>query len=308
MKVNNLKEQVKNKIKQKSIESPTESPEESPEESPTESPEEYKQKYYKDYKQEYNEIKNNKERIYKLVIEATDNFTKILSTNDIKENYKELYWGGNGVGDRWANKYFNYTVIYANKLPSLYSENNNEKVPANVLNEFLELNNGKGKKGIIGIFVHSIRKNNQTRPINNNILKIITNLPCVICGTNNTVCDHKNDLYNDNRVLNRKTQIIEDFQPLCNHCNLQKRQVCKKEQETKQLYSAKNIQRYKIYPFEFPWEKKIFDIKDIYCKNGTYWFDPVEFDKNICFYSLYTIPIINEIKYKIKINKIKLIS
>jgi len=239
-----------------------------------------------------------------LVIQVTNNFTQIISTFDIKEKYKQLYWGGNGVGDRWAKKLFNYSVIYSKKT-SLYSENDDDKIPTNILNDFLENNKGTG---IIGIFVHSKRLNNQKRPIHKNIHKIITNLSCVICGTHNTICDHKNDLYNDERILNLDTQLINDFQPLCNHCNLQKRQICKIEKETNKLFTAKNIERYKIYPFEFPWEKKIFDINDIYCKNGTYWFDPVEFDKNICYYSLYTIPIINEIKYKIKTNKLKLIS
>ena len=90
---------------------------------------------------------------------------------------------------------------------------------------------------------------------------------------------------------------------MCNHCNLQKRQISKLEHQTKKIYSAKNIERYKIYPFEFPWEKKDFDVNDINCKFGTYWYDPVEFDKNIYYYLIYTIPIINEIK-----NKVKLIS
>lgn len=89
-------------------------------------------------------------------------------------------------------------------------------------------------------------------------------------------------------------KIIED---LCNHCNLQKRQICNIEKKNEKLYSAKNIERYKIYPFEFPWEKKAFDINDISC---TYWFDLIEFDKNIYYYSIYIIPIINEIKNKIK--------
>ena len=247
---------------------------------------------------------NIKESLDELVIQATDNFTKILSTNEIKDNYKELYWGGNGVGDRWANKKFNYSVIYSKKQPSLYSEND-DKIPTDILNEFLQTNKGAG---IIGIFVHSRRKNNQKRPISKNIHKEITSLSCVMCGTHSTICDHKNDLYNDIRVLSLETQLIGDFQPLCNHCNLQKRQVCKKEEETEKLFSAKNIHRYKIYPFEFPWEKKVFDRNDINCKNGTYWFDPVEFDKNIYYYSVYVIPIINEIKYKIKTNQLKLIS
>jgi len=246
-----------------------------------------------------------KTNVEELVIQATNNFTKILSTNEIKEKYRELYWGGNGVGDRWANKKFNYSFIYSKKQTYLYSENEDDKIPTHILNEFLENNKGVG---IIGIFVHSRRKNNQKRPISKNIIKQITSLSCVICGTHNTICDHKNDLYNDTRVLNIKTQLISDFQPLCNHCNLQKRQVCKMEEQTGKIFSAKNIERYKMYPFEFPWEKKVFDINDIYCKNGTYWFDPVEFHKNIYYYSIYIIPIINEIKYKIKTNKLTLIS
>lgn len=246
-----------------------------------------------------------KENIVELVIEATNNFTKILSTNEIKDKYMELYWGGNGVGDRWANKKFNYSVIYSKKQPSLYSENDDDTIPIDILNQFLETNKGVG---IIGIFVHSRRTNIQQRPISRNIHENITGLSCVVCGTLNTICDHKNDLYNDIRVLSLETQLISDFQPLCNHCNLQKRQICKMEKQTEKLYSAKNIQRYKVYPFEFPWEKKVFDKNDINCKNGTYWFDPVEFDKNIYYYSVYVIPIINEIKYKIKTNKLKLIA
>jgi len=235
--------------------------------------------------------------IEEFIIKITNNFTKILSINEIKDN--DLFWGGNGLGDRWANKKFNYSVIYEKKNPTLYSENDEDKIPSNILENFLKTNKGIG---IIGIFVHSIRKNKNQRPISKNIHKIITSMSCVVCGTNKTICDHKNDLYNDNRVLNIKTQVISDFQPLCNHCNLQKRQICKIEQQTQKLFSAKSIQRYKIYPFEFPWEKKAFDKNDINCKYGTYWFDPVEFDKNIYYYSIYVIPIINEIK------KLKLIS
>jgi hypothetical protein len=172
------------------------------------------------------------------------------------------------------------------------------------IEEFLQINNGTG---IIGIFVHSPRINKVQRPINTTIRKQIISLSCVVCGTSDTVCDHKNDLYNDERVLCLETQLFSDFQPLCNHCNLQKRQIYKIEKQTKKLFSAKNIQRYKVYPFEFPWEKKAFDKNDINNKNGTYWFDPIEFDRNIYYYLVYVIPIINEIKYKIKTNKLKLI-
>ena len=73
--------------------------------------------------------------IDELVVSATNNFTKILSVAEIKEHYPKLYWGGNGVGDRWAGKKFNYTSI-SKKSISTYSENENETVPINILNEF----------------------------------------------------------------------------------------------------------------------------------------------------------------------------
>ena len=92
-----------------------------------------------------------KESVYELVIRATDNFTKILSTNEIKDKYTDLYWGGNGLGDRWAKKKFNYSVIYSKKQSVLYSENDDDKIPIEVLNQFLQTNKGVG---IIGIFVH----------------------------------------------------------------------------------------------------------------------------------------------------------
>ena len=272
---------------------------------------------------------------FELLTRATNNYTKILSTNEIKKVYPRLWWGGNGVGDRWVNKKFNYSVIFSEKpltftfeqllgmmtkcdIPTthvlkfyteleklnislntkLYSENDNDEIPLNLLKEFFKNNKGTG---ITGIFVHSIRQYNQKRPISKNIHTEITISSCVVCGTSKTVCDHKNDLYNDTRVLNIKTQVMSDFQPLCNHCNLQKRQICKNEERTKKLYSAKNIPKYRIYPFDFPWEKKAFDKNDINCKNDTYWFDPVEFDTKIYYYSLYVYPIIPQIKNKVKL-------
>lgn len=235
-----------------------------------------------------------------LVIEATSNFTRIISKELIRNNYKKLDWGDNGLGDRWANKKFNYTVIRSNiKNPTtLYSENDIEEIPPNILNDFLKDKHTHKGPGIIGIFVHSKRTNVPKRPISKFIHKEITSFPCVVCGTRKTVCDHKNDLYNDPRVLNSKTQLLTDFQPLCNHCNLQKRQVAKTEENTNRLYSAKNIKMLETYPFEFPWEKKVYDKKDIFCKIGTFWYDPIKFLDNINCYSRYVIPVVKEIKMK----------
>ncbi len=230
-----------------------------------------------------------------LVLKATRDFTRILSTKEIIEQYAELYWGGNGVGDRWARKKFNYSVIYSREKISLYSENEDDEIPAGLLEVFFRADHHL-RRGIIGIFVHSLRLNTKGRAIGKKIRIQITSSSCVICGTTSTVCDHKNDLYNDPRVLDIKTQLLSDFQPLCNHCNLQKRQVCATEKINKKIYSAKNIQRYKSFCFEFPWEKKIFDENDKHCKMDTYWYDPVEFDRKIYQYLLSVVPVLKEIK------------
>jgi len=62
--------------------------------------------------------------------------------------------------------------------------------------------------------------------------------------------DHKNDYYDDTRVLDSKNQTLDDFQSLCNHCNLLKRQNTKKEKETGVIYSAANIPQFKCFEKE----------------------------------------------------------
>lgn len=145
----------------------------------------------------------------------------------------------------------------------------------------------------------------KSRPINKQIEKEIkkSKSKCVFCGTKtNLVCDHKNDLYNDEIVLNIKEQRISDFQCLCNRCNLLKREICKKEKEKNKIYSAKNIPFIgNNFKFEYPWEKKAFDILDINCKKDTFWYDPVEFVNKLNLYKNYRIPINNMVKKNIKL-------
>ena len=236
--------------------------------------------------------------VEELVIKLSDNFSKVIHINTINI-HPIINWGGNGVGDRFANKKFNYTVLYGNTKTRLYSENIDDKIPDKVLEEFNKEN--KNKKGIVGIFIHSKRSNILQRPIRKDILNNIRRLQCVNCGSNSEIiCDHKNDHYNDEKVLNTKTQTLEDFQPLCNHCNLLKRQVNVKEKENDKLFSAKGISRYKIVPFIFPWEFKLYDMTDPANKKDTYWYDPIEFDRKVYIYMLYN-PILSEIR---KLNKL----
>jgi hypothetical protein len=240
-----------------------------------------------------------------LVRTLSNDFTKIISRDECSK-YKEINWGNNGVGNRWCNKMFCYSTIKANKY-TLYNDlqgkaDIDEQKIKNFQKSFIKSHNIK--QGIIGIYVHyELSQQNiddMKRPIKDEIKSKIKSFPCVNCGTTSeTVCDHKNDLYNDNRVLCKDTQTEDDFQCLCNRCNLLKRQVCKVEKETNNLYSAKNIPKYKAFDFPFPWEMKHFDISDYNLKKDTYWYDPIEFNNKVYMYATITIPIIKEIKRKV---------
>ena len=46
---------------------------------------------------------------------------------DVIGKYPIIDWGNNGIGDRWAKKKFNYTVIQSSGKIKLYSENDNDK-------------------------------------------------------------------------------------------------------------------------------------------------------------------------------------
>jgi len=252
-----------------------------------------------------------------LISQITNNFSKILSINEIKQ-IPDIYWGGNGVGDRFLNKKYNYLVIYKNRRMKQYIFNSNiddsihsrlECIKCNLdIYNFFELNDNFNsvKSGIVGIYIYnpnifSIEQcTNIHRPISKKIIDYYKKISCVVCGSNtDLICDHKNDYYNDIRVLHIKTQRVDDFQSLCNHCNLQKRQICKKEKETQIIYNARiqhPIFRETYKHIKFPWEFKTFDINNIYTKYDTYWYDPIEYQRKIHFYTNYIIPINNEIK------------
>jgi hypothetical protein len=229
-----------------------------------------------------------------VVMNLSNHFSRIIPREELRV-HKKLDWGDNGIGDRWANKKFNYTSISKGKNKT-YSENEEDNVPKELLEPFLEAN--KNGKGILGIFVHSLRTNFVKRPIRKDIDKAIKLYPCVSCGSKtDIICDHKNDIYNDESVLDTTRQTLDDFQPLCNHCNLQKRQIFKEEVQNQRIYSAKNMQKYQVFGFEFPWEKKVFDVEDVTCKKDTYWYDPVEFHRKLAIYMRW-MPCCLEIKRK----------
>ncbi len=97
---------------------------------------------------------------------------------------------------------------------------------------------------------------------------------CVILGTSNPLPNYKNGRKDDLRVMNVKTQVLEDFQPLSKAANSAKRQICKVCTETGNRYDAKNLG----YPISFAQGISKYE-KPLGCI-GCYWYDPIEFMKN----------------------------
>ena len=121
-----------------------------------------------------------------------------------------------------------------------------------------------------------------SRPIRKDIHEHHKAMGCVVCGSrSDLVTDHKNDLYNDPRVLNAKTQTNDDFQCLCNHCNLQKRQISKKTKEIGKRIGATTIPSLAVFSVDFIEGDESFDETKVDAMVGTYWYDPVEFMKMI---------------------------
>ena len=144
---------------------------------------------------------------------------------------------------------------------------------------------GKDKGAIIALQAIpdlEFNPSTSTRSIRDDIRKEILQRPCVSCGTNSRIeVDHKNDLYNDPRVLCLSTQELNDFQPLCKHCNDQKRQVIKRTKETGRRYAATNIPALAPFGIDFIKGDETYDPEDIHAMEGTYWYDPVEFATKI---------------------------
>ena len=119
------------------------------------------------------------------------------------------------------------------------------------------------------------------RPIRKDIREeLLSKYPrCIVCGCSSSlIIDHKNDLYNDPRVLNSETQIKDDFQVLCNHCNLQKRQVSVRTRETGKRQPASQISSVAIFGYDFIDNRGTdLDINDPTAMVGTYWYDPIAF-------------------------------
>tara|TARA_R110002012_G_scaffold69963_3_gene180687 strand:- start:1444 stop:2109 length:666 start_codon:yes stop_codon:yes gene_type:complete len=101
---------------------------------------------------------------------------------------------------------------------------------------------------------------------------------CVVCGSHSDmVMDHKNDLYNDPRVLDKSTQTVDDFQPLCNGCNLKKREISVKTINENRRIGATYIPQLAVFGVDFIEGDETLNRHDPNAMRGTYWYDPIEF-------------------------------
>ena len=132
---------------------------------------------------------------------------------------------------------------------------------------------------VVGLQMVGLRRDpSMGRPIRKDIREALKNQPCVGCGKNKSeVVDHKNDLYNDPRVLCSSTQLLSDFQPLCNHCNLVKRSLTMEARQTGKRYSALRHPMMSQYGIAYTQGGESFDPDDPEAFVGTYWYDPVDF-------------------------------
>ena len=216
-----------------------------------------------------------------------DNTTRFVNVNEFQGDYSDLKFG-NGRSwcrnDSWRNDKLiavreNGTITY-----SWHADDIERSRWENEVKDYRESNNINYKKGtsiqlikLVGPIDH-----NTNRPIRKDIKLYYKKIPCVVCGTKtNLECDHKNDLYNDPRVLDTTTQKLEDFQSLCKHCNDKKRQVAKETRQTGRRYGATNIPSLSIYNIDFVEGDETYDPTDINAMVGTYWYDPIAFMSKI---------------------------
>lgn len=226
--------------------------------------------------------------LFKTLSNCNENgVSNIVDTNLFTNDYISLKLGNGGSWCRFDSKFGKtYKIITMkgnNKFKYSWEILEYEKKNLeNEINEYCDENNilKKGNK-ILLIKMCGMQNKKHNRTIGNKIKNyFITNklMKCVSCGTNNNLeIDHKNGLYNNPRVLDVKTQEIEDFQILCKHCNDQKRQTYVDMKNTGIRYPATEIPSLKYLNIKYISGDEKYEENDFNTMIGTYWYDPVEF-------------------------------
>ena len=209
-----------------------------------------------------------------------NNETRFVNVNEFVGEYESLRLGNGGSWCRESQLGKKYKFVTVKKNGEMIpSRNCSEEDKARVvLPADFVIQPGPNSIQLIKI-IAPYDAPSSTRAIREDIKKAFKNSVCVSCGTGKTEIDHKNGLYNDPRVLSTKTQRVEDFQPLCKHCNDQKRQTYKWQTENGRRYPATKIPMFRNHSIDFVDGDEKYDPNDPDAMVGTYWYDPVEFMK-----------------------------
>lgn len=233
-----------------------------------------------------NHLKMKKKIIYNMNSESNDKKTK---NNKEKEKTKKKTEKQSKIDSIFKpNKVGVSDWVSISKLieSKLWSEKSNGNQRNGIFLEDARYNweserlNNKPKGKILKLRTIGLNNNilkGHERPIRKDIKEYCKNSTCVFCRTScNIIADHKNDLYNDLRVLNLDTQTQDDFQASCNACNLRKNKVNQKTKQENKRQPPPDMIR---IPFgiDFTVGDETFDLKDINAMVGTYWHDPIDF-------------------------------
>ena len=111
------------------------------------------------------------------------------------------------------------------------------------------------------------------KPIPDRFRRIIKSQDCVILGTSNPECDHKDGRLDDPRLSDVNRIRLDDFQPLSKAANDAKRQHCVECRETDKRFDAKRL------------GYKVSQVRGNGDYNGTcvgcYWHDPLFFNEEV---------------------------
>jgi hypothetical protein len=208
------------------------------------------------------------------------NQTRIVCVDEFINNYSTLELGNGGSWCRREN-----TGIY--KIATLKSNGkinylwNKSSIDEDLVNRDFGLCETTSLfTRIKYIKIFGIKENTEqlNRPIRKDIKEYYRKKKCCSCGSSiDLVCDHKNDLYNDDRVLKLETQNMDDFQCLCNGCNLKKREFSNKMKKTGKRIGVSDIIPSLACYNDFNIGDEKYDATDINALLGTYWYDPIEF-------------------------------
>lgn len=229
--------------------------------------------------------KTNKIELFKELSNFDPNtgISRFVNVAEFVGKYAELRFGNGGGWSRldgdFGRKHKVCVVKTNGKKRFSWNTDENEENSID-----FELCNFKFDKGtsIMLIKICGLQDLSSRRPIRKDIRDAFIGNPCVVCGTKSQIeIDHKNGLYNDPRVLESKTQTIDDFQPLCKHCNDQKRETCVWQKKENKRYPASMIPQLAIFGIDFVEGDDRFDETNVDALVGTYWYDPVDFMKQL---------------------------